>query len=215
MYLGSMNDILTNLVRILNMVRFEFQIQTLFFYLNQNDWHLFCNSKSYIQVYLAKFTFVKIKSRRNFGEFIIFSQSRHNSESCSECSRLVSHKNWKFLEYYEAFILILQVELVLGQIMKNLKPHRTAPPAFRQWPPPRPRLSRCHRSTHSLRRLLPPPHAAIKSARRAEGLPLSAISVPTPQHRSASSLPPLCAGKPSPMCNQVECPSRHRPELQP
>jgi hypothetical protein len=33
---------------------------------------LFCNLKSYIQVYPTKFTFVNIKSRRNFGEFIRF-----------------------------------------------------------------------------------------------------------------------------------------------
>jgi hypothetical protein len=74
MYFESLNEILTNLVRILNMVRFEFQIQTLFFYSNKVVWHLFCNSKSYIQVYLTKFTCVKIKSRRNFGEFIRFFQ---------------------------------------------------------------------------------------------------------------------------------------------
>jgi hypothetical protein len=72
MYIESLNDILTNLVHILNVVRFEFQIQTLFFYSNQVVWHLFCNSKSYIQVYPTKFTFVKVKSRRNFGEFIRF-----------------------------------------------------------------------------------------------------------------------------------------------
>jgi hypothetical protein len=33
---------------------------------------MFCNSKSYIHVYPTKFTFVKIKSRRNFEEFIRF-----------------------------------------------------------------------------------------------------------------------------------------------
>jgi hypothetical protein len=72
MYFGSLNEILTNLDRILNIVGFEVQIQTLFFYSNQTFWHLFYNLKSYIQVYPTKFTFVKIKSRRNFGEFIRF-----------------------------------------------------------------------------------------------------------------------------------------------
>jgi hypothetical protein len=48
------------------------QIQTLFFYSNQPVWRLFCNLKSYIQVYPTKFTSVKIKSRRNFGESIRF-----------------------------------------------------------------------------------------------------------------------------------------------
>jgi hypothetical protein len=55
-----LNEILASLICILIIVRFEFQIQTRFFYLNQAIWHLFCNSKSYIQVYLAKFTVVKI-----------------------------------------------------------------------------------------------------------------------------------------------------------
>jgi hypothetical protein len=72
MYFGSLKTILASLGCISNIVRFEFQIQTLFFYSNQAVWHLFCNSKSYIQVYPSKFTFVKIKSRRNFGEFIRF-----------------------------------------------------------------------------------------------------------------------------------------------
>jgi hypothetical protein len=35
---------------------------------------LFCNSKSYIQVYPTKFTFVKIMERWNFREFIRFFQ---------------------------------------------------------------------------------------------------------------------------------------------
>jgi hypothetical protein len=74
MYFGSLNEILITLVCILNIVRFEFQIQTIFFYSNQAFWHLFCNLKSYMQVYPIKFTFVKIKSRRNFGEFIRFFQ---------------------------------------------------------------------------------------------------------------------------------------------
>jgi hypothetical protein len=60
MYFGSLNEILASLVCILIIVRFEFQIQTRFFYLNQAIWHLFCNSKSYIQVYPTKFTVVKI-----------------------------------------------------------------------------------------------------------------------------------------------------------
>jgi hypothetical protein len=72
---GSLNEFLASLVHILNIVRFEFQIQTLFFYSNQAFWHLFCNSKSYIQVYPTKFTFVRIKSRMYFGEFIIFFQN--------------------------------------------------------------------------------------------------------------------------------------------
>jgi hypothetical protein len=72
MYFASFKEILASLGCISNIVRFEFQIQNLFFYSNQAVWHLFCNSKSDIQVYPTKFTFVKIKSRRNFGEFIRF-----------------------------------------------------------------------------------------------------------------------------------------------
>jgi hypothetical protein len=71
-YFRSLNEIVTSLVRILNIVTFEFQIQTLFFYSNQAIWHLFCNSKSYIQVYPTEFNFVNIMSRRDFGEFIRF-----------------------------------------------------------------------------------------------------------------------------------------------
>jgi hypothetical protein len=59
MYFRSLNEILASLVCILNIVRFEFQIQNLFFYSNQAVGHLFYNSKSYIQVYPTKFTFVK------------------------------------------------------------------------------------------------------------------------------------------------------------
>jgi hypothetical protein len=72
MYFGSLKKIFAGLGCISNIVRFEFQIQTLFLYSNQAVWQLFCNLKSYIQVYPTKFTFVKIKSRRNFGEFIRF-----------------------------------------------------------------------------------------------------------------------------------------------
>jgi hypothetical protein len=58
---------------------FEFQIQTLFFYSNQVVGHLFCNLKSYIQMYSTKFTFVKIMWRWNFREIIRFFQKGLNS----------------------------------------------------------------------------------------------------------------------------------------
>jgi ABC-type xylose transport system permease subunit len=58
MYFRSSNEILASLVCILNIVRLEFQIQTLFFYFKPNRLTLVCNSKSYIQVYPTKFTFV-------------------------------------------------------------------------------------------------------------------------------------------------------------
>jgi hypothetical protein len=144
MHFRSLNEILASLVRILNIVRFEFQIQTLFFYSNQTFWHLFCNSKSYVQVYPSKFTFVKIKSRRNFREFIWYFQkvwiplkfikcsknksvpwfltlfllgiwSQHNWQSCSEYYRLSSYKNWEFWENYKASISILKFESVLDK----------------------------------------------------------------------------------------------------
>jgi hypothetical protein len=35
MYFGNLNEILASLACLLNIVRFEFQIQTLFFYSNQ------------------------------------------------------------------------------------------------------------------------------------------------------------------------------------
>jgi hypothetical protein len=70
MYFGSLNEILADLVCIINIVRFEFQIQTLLFIQTKPFCHLFCNSNSYIHVCPTKFTFVKIKSRENFGEFI-------------------------------------------------------------------------------------------------------------------------------------------------
>jgi hypothetical protein len=72
MYFRSLNKILISLACILNIIMFEFQIQTLFFYSNQAVGHLSCNSKSYIQVYSTKFTFVKIMWRWNFREIIRF-----------------------------------------------------------------------------------------------------------------------------------------------
>jgi hypothetical protein len=78
MYFGSLKEILASLVCILNIVRVEFQIQTLLFYSNQVIWHLFCNLKYYIQVYPTKFTFVKIMRRGHFKEYIRFFQKGLN-----------------------------------------------------------------------------------------------------------------------------------------
>ncbi len=129
--------ILVSLCCISNIVRFKFQIQTLLFYSNHAVWHLCGNSISCIQVSPTKFSFVKITSRRNFGEFIGFFRrfksllkfiknsniesvprcltlflfgisSPHNCESCSQYSNLSSCKNWEFLEQGKASILILQ-----------------------------------------------------------------------------------------------------------
>jgi hypothetical protein len=74
MCFGCLNEFLTSLVCILNIVRFEFQIQTFSFISNQAVWYLLCNSKSYIQVYPTKFTFLNILWRWNFREFIRFFQ---------------------------------------------------------------------------------------------------------------------------------------------
>jgi hypothetical protein len=57
MYFGSLNEILASLVCIINVVRFEFQIQTLSFYSNQAFWHLLHNLNSCIQVCPTKLTF--------------------------------------------------------------------------------------------------------------------------------------------------------------
>jgi hypothetical protein len=67
MYFESLNEILASWVCILNIVMFEFQIQILFFLFKPTFLTLVCNSNSYIQVCPTKFTFVKIKSRENFG----------------------------------------------------------------------------------------------------------------------------------------------------
>jgi hypothetical protein len=73
MYFRSLSEILASLICIINSVRLEFQIQTLFFLFKPSPlWNLFCNSNSYIHVCPTKFNFVKIKSRGNFGEFIRF-----------------------------------------------------------------------------------------------------------------------------------------------
>jgi hypothetical protein len=79
------------------------------------------------------------------------------------------------------------------------------PPPVSPLPPPRPQLA--------------PPFPTVsrdyKDRAQGEALPPSTISAPMPQHRSASTLPPLCAGKPPPMCSQVEFPSCRRPKPQP
>jgi hypothetical protein len=64
MYFRGLNKILACLVCIINIVMFEFQIQTISFYSNQAFWHLCCNP--------TKFTFVKTKAIENCGEFIRF-----------------------------------------------------------------------------------------------------------------------------------------------
>jgi hypothetical protein len=45
-----------------------------YFFSNHTIWHLDCNSFSYMKLIPAKFTFVKLKSRKIFGEFIRFFQ---------------------------------------------------------------------------------------------------------------------------------------------
>jgi hypothetical protein len=95
MYYRSLSEILLNLICIINIVRFEFQIQTLFFYSNQAFWHLCGTQFSCIQVCLTKFTFVKIKPRENFGEFIRFSPEG--------LSPFKIHRRFKF-EYVPGFL---------------------------------------------------------------------------------------------------------------
>jgi hypothetical protein len=78
----------------------------------------------------------------------------HFLESCSQYFWLAACKNWDFLEQHKTSISILQVEPVLGQIMKNQKPRGTNRsvtlseqrrptilPALGQRPPP---LCRAH-----------------------------------------------------------------------
>jgi hypothetical protein len=80
-------------------------------------------------------------------------KSAQSSKLLQYC-RLAACKNWEFLEQDKTSILILQLEPVLGQNMKNRKPratqrsvtlseHRrpTTPPAIGQRPPP---LCRAH-----------------------------------------------------------------------
>jgi hypothetical protein len=134
MYFRSLNEILASLVCILNIVRFEFQIQTRFFYSNQVVWHLFCNLKSYIQVYPTTFIFMNIVWRWNFREFIRFFQKGLNHfkiqeifkfefvpkkltcnpkgiwswskrQSCSLCFKLSTSKIWIFFDIRKTFIL--------------------------------------------------------------------------------------------------------------
>jgi hypothetical protein len=73
MYFGSLNEIPASLVCIINIVRLEFQIQTLFIFIETTPfWHLYCNSNSYIEVCPTKFTFVNIKSRGFWRIYQIF-----------------------------------------------------------------------------------------------------------------------------------------------
>jgi hypothetical protein len=92
---------------------------------------------------------------------------------------------------------------------------RFARPKNSQPPLCRPQFHRCHRPGRSSRHLFQPPRMDIKSAHRSEGLPLSTIFAPTPQHCSSSAPAPLCTGKPSLTCSQVECLSCHQLEPQP
>jgi hypothetical protein len=71
-YFRSFNEILACFVCIIKVARFEFQIESLFFYSNQVIGHLCCNSKFLHTSVLTKFTFVKIKSKENFVEFLRF-----------------------------------------------------------------------------------------------------------------------------------------------
>jgi hypothetical protein len=50
----------------------NFKFKLFLFFSNYTVWHLDCNSFSYMQVIPTKFTFVKLKSRMIFGEFIRF-----------------------------------------------------------------------------------------------------------------------------------------------
>jgi hypothetical protein len=50
----------------------NFKFKLFSFYSNQAFGHLYYNLNYYIEVFPTKFTFMKIKSRENFGEFIIF-----------------------------------------------------------------------------------------------------------------------------------------------
>jgi hypothetical protein len=72
MYFRSLNEILVSLVCIMSIVRFQFQIQTLFF-IQTKPFDTYTGTPiSCIQVCPTKSTFVKIKSRYNFGEFSEF-----------------------------------------------------------------------------------------------------------------------------------------------
>jgi hypothetical protein len=116
------------------------------------------------------------------------------------------------------------------------RPTRAIPPRARAWPrhrprhqcrPPRPGFRPCRGLLLSLTIL--PPHVCPDSAAAfavTPGFPLPIKHVrgrgkfPPPfrfiiPHRSAPTLPPLCAGKPSSTCSQVECSSHRRPEPQP
>jgi hypothetical protein len=114
MYFNGLNEILTNFVRILNIVRFEFQIQTLFFYSNQAFCHLWRSSQEGILENLLDFfqkVWIPFKIHQRFNywicsrifNFIFFGiWSRHNWENCSEFCKLASWKNWEFLEHDKA-----------------------------------------------------------------------------------------------------------------
>jgi hypothetical protein len=71
MYSESLNEILACLVCIINVVRFEFLIQPLFLFFQSKSFDTsFVTQNSCKQVCPTKLSFVKIKSRDNFGEFL-------------------------------------------------------------------------------------------------------------------------------------------------
>jgi hypothetical protein len=65
-----LNEILVCLLCIVNVVGFEFQIQTLFFFQTKSFDTCIQTQISCIQVYPTKFIVVKTKSRENFEEFL-------------------------------------------------------------------------------------------------------------------------------------------------
>jgi hypothetical protein len=72
MYFRILNEILASFVCIINIVRFEFQIHTLFFLFKPNLFGTYFITQIVTYKCPTKANFVKIRSRRKFGEFIRF-----------------------------------------------------------------------------------------------------------------------------------------------
>jgi hypothetical protein len=72
MYFRILNEILASFVCIINIVRFEFQIHTLFFLFKPNLFGTCFVTQIVTYKCPTKVNFVKIRSTRKFGEFIRF-----------------------------------------------------------------------------------------------------------------------------------------------
>jgi hypothetical protein len=142
----------------------------------------------------TKYTFVKIKSRENFGEFIRFFPQGLNPFKI--------HRIFKYLICSSLFIMTY-VGILNSEVSNCARTRQQPPPHCRALgfaPPPH-----VHPDSASTIAVAPRFLQPIERVRGRGKFPTFPFHIP---HASAPALPPLCASKPSPTCSQVECPSR-------